>query len=366
MNASGKIRIALAAGLCAGAVLAVKSFLQAPAGAIAAKSAVKEKFQVAAPGTRDDGTRDTDRAEEPGATAETAPFHALAMARAESDQELREALLRSALCEWGATDPAAALQWARTQSLIDFTQAISSIFEGAAARDPEDAVRLAKIVSVQDPEHARDYGASLVSALGTHGDFKRATTFAAEGSESSRLDLLTLACGAWAGEAPHDALDFSAQLSPDVRRDAFNAIISRWATTDARAVAGYALTLDSREDRTFALSAALRVWSADDTVEAADWVVRHPPSPELDMATAAAASHPEMLSDPASALSLADGITDRPLKMRVLMTVLNRWSATDPVLARKYADALATLSPDERMSLHSAFSPDFDPVSLLP
>jgi hypothetical protein len=366
MNVSGKLRIGLAAGLCAGMIFSLKVFLQEPAGAIVAKAAVKEKFQVAAPGTRDDGTHDTGRAEKSGATSVTAPFHALAMARAEPDHELRETLLRSVLREWGATDPTAALQWVRTQDLIDFTQAITSVFQGAVARDPESAVHLAKIISGQDPEHARDYGASLVSALGNDGDFHRAAAFAAESEESARLDLLTLACAAWAGERPRDALDFAARLSPDLRRDAFNAIISRWATTDARSVAGYALTLDSNEDRTFALSAALRAWSAVDAGEAAEWVVRLPPSPELDMATAAVASHPEMLSNPAAALSLADSITHRPLRMRMLTMVLNRWATTDAVLARKYADTLADITPDERLSLHSAFSPDFDPVSFLP
>lgn len=366
MNVSGKLRIGLAAGLCAGMIFSLKIFLHEPADAIVAKTAVKEKFQGAAPGTRDVGTLDTDRAKKPEAPALTSPFRALAAAQAEPDHELRESLLRSVLLEWGATDPAAALQWVRTQDLIDFTQAITSVFQGAAARDPEGAVHLAKTISGQDPEHARDYGASLVSALGNDGDFHRAAVFAAESEESARLDLLTLACAGWAGERPRDALDFAARLPPDLRRDAFNAIVSRWATTDARSVAGYALTLDSNEDRTFAFSAALRAWSAVDAVEAADWVGRLAPSPELDLATAAVASHPETLSNPAAALSLADSITHRPLRMRMLTTVLNRWATTDAVLARKYADTLADITPDERVILRSAFSPDFEPVSFLP
>ena len=312
-----------------------------------------------------DEIRNAEGTDETEAPTAMAPLRALALATEESDPEVREALFQAILCDWGSTDPEAAIQWARMQQLIDFTQAIASIFHGAVG-DPEEAVMLAKTISEQDPEHARDYGASLIAALGHNGDFNRAAAFAAESSESARLDLLTAACDAWANKEPHNALDFVARLSPEVRRDAFNAVISRWANTDAISVAEYALTLDSTDERAFAISAAMRVWSAEDAADAADWVNRLAPAPELDLAAAAIASHPCTLNNPDTALSWADSIVDRPLRMRTLATVLNQWAATDALAARNHAAAMEDLSPDERLILLSAFHPDFEPVSFLP
>lgn len=294
------------------------------------------------------------------------PLDAIALADGEPQEELRLKFLEAALRGWGSGDLLAAVAWANDQPLFDTGQAIASAFHGAA-HDPEGLERTTTSLCATDTEHAGDYGLFLVGALNRSGHFSRAAQFAAAMPGERRTDTLNSAYSAWATHDPEAALKSAFRISdPATRQTAFEAAASRWAKTDPKAAAERALALESEAERSFVFAAALRKWSAENPGEAATWISRFEPSRDLDQAAAAIASHPDALREPSTALSWADSILNRQLKLRTLATVLNQWASADPVAAWNYANAVPCDSTEEQALLFSAFSSEFEPVSFLP
>lgn len=293
-------------------------------------------------------------------------MRALALAEAEANSVLRSEFIQAALRGWGRTDPAAAIAWAKAQSLLDQGMAMSAVFHGAA-HVPEEAVRLAVQLSGQDPERAGDYGSYLISALSRAGEFSRAAGFAEEASQEIRVDLINAAYSAWGNREPQTALRFVEDISdPEMKTMAFNAAISAWANHDGKAVAEYALELPAGPGKTFAFSVALRAWAATDLVAAAKWLGSRDASPEFDFGAAVAATLPDSVQLPHFATTMAENIIDARLRTRVLATIVQQWAATDPVAARAYAENSPSIRVEERPAILAAFGPDFSPVSLVP
>lgn len=296
------------------------------------------------------------------------PQRALALAGNEADPELRQTLLEAALRGWGrgAEHPEDAVAWARTQTLLDDSQAIASIFQGAAA-DPDKALQLARELSEQEPEKAGDYGGNLVAALARARQFDRAAGFATSAPEEVRLDLLNAAYSHWADSDPTAALkNLGTSSDPTVQSAAFAAVMSRWARNDAKAATEHALTLPEGSDRTLALSMSLRNWAAVDAPAAAAWILRFDPSPELDFGAAILASSPDTLTHPEVATSWAESIVDPRLRVRVLAGVVREWAAVDPIAAQRYAWTSPGIRLEDRLGVLAAFEPGFEPLCLLP
>src|SRR5262249_54808727 len=133
-----------------------------------------------------------------------------------------------------------------------------------------------------------------------------------------------------------------------------------------KAAAEYAGTLPEGEERSFAMSAALRNWAASDAVEAATWMTRFEASKHFDMGAAVIASHPDAIKQPYVALGWAHSIENERLRARVLASVVKEWSATDPVAARKYAESSSDIRAEDRELVMSAFEPGFKGVTLAP
>jgi len=299
---------------------------------------------------------------------QTDPTRAIAFAdKATADAYLRADFLQAAVRGWASGNPDAAIAWANSQTLMDQGQAMSAVFHGAA-RDPENALRLAAQLSAQDPEHAGDYGSYVIAALNRVGEFDRATAFAADAPEEFRLNLMNAAYTSWGESNPQAAMEAIGQLSdPETKRTAFNAAISGWSRNDPGGVADYALSLPEGDERTFALTVALRLWSADDPVGAATWMNGLDSSPELDFGAAVVASQPDAIRQPDIAIGWANSIIDPQLRVSILATVVNQWAAVDPVAAWNYVETSPSLEHDERTGLLAALEPDFTPpASILP
>lgn len=294
------------------------------------------------------------------------PRRAIELARGESSEELRVRLIEAALRGWGQTDAEAALAWTATQQVIEFGQAMASLFHGAA-RDPENAIRLANEMSQLDPQCAADYGFYLVAALAREGEFGKAADFAAGSEGEARGSWLSDVYSRWADQAPHEALAYAAQLTEaKTRMIASRAALLRWAYNDAPALAEYALGIADPNDRRFALSKALPRWAAADPVAAALWVNQAEPSPELDLVAASIATRPEVIRYPGVSLKWAENILEPKLRSRVLASVIHQWANTDPSTAKRYAEESPNIRPEERAAVLSAFSPGFDPISFTP
>lgn len=250
--------------------------------------------------------------------------------------------------------------------ILDQGQALAAVFHGAA-RDPDGLCRLALDMSTQEPARTGDYGSYLVAALQRVGAFDRAAAYALESALSGRIELLNAAYGGWGDTAPLDALNSLDQiLDPAMKQLAFSATVSRWAHGNAPAVAAYAETLPAGEQRTFALSTALRAWAGSDVIAAATWMSHRDASAEFDLGAAVAATLPDSAQSPRFATTMAENITDTRLRTRVLATIVQQWATADPVAARAYAENSPSIRDDERSAILAAFGPDFSPVSLVP
>src|SRR4029077_10029308 len=148
---------------------------------------------------------------------------------------------------------------------------------------------------------------------------------------------------------PKAALKNVADMSdPGIRRAAFAAAMSRWANHDLKAATEFAPALPDGLERTWAMSMALRAWSADDAPEAAMWISRFDPSPATDIGAAMIASQPDALRQPLVATSWAESIVDPALRVRVIAALVSEWALVDPVAARQYAESSPTLRPEDR------------------
>jgi hypothetical protein len=298
--------------------------------------------------------------------AVTEPKRALSLADAETNPDLRVDCLQAALRGWGGVNPEAAIAWANSQTLLDRGQAMSVVFHGAA-RDPENALRLTRLWSRQDPERAGDFGSYLVAALARVGEFGKAADFAADTPADLRVDLLNAAYARWAEREPQAAMNHIGELSdPEKHRTAFDATVSSWAHQDPKALAEYSLNLSDERERAFAVAAALQTWAVSAAPEAAAWINRFEPSPELDRGTAIVALLPETLRQPPLATSWAERIVDPHLRVRVLAAIVNEWATTDRAAARAYAVNSPHIQTEERAGVLAAFDPDFSPISLSP
>jgi hypothetical protein len=299
--------------------------------------------------------------------AVTDPLRALKLAQDETNAESRLTLLQAAMRGWGAADPKAALAWADSQNLMDPGQARASVFHGAA-RDPENALRLAEQLSFQYPDRAGDYGNYLVAGLTRAGEFALATQFAAQSPWGIRADRLGAAYGAWAATDPQAALQNAGQLTdPEMFGTAFNIVVSTWANKDPQAVAHYSLGMTDEHQRSVVLSVALPVWVATDAHAAATWLSGLPSSPELDTGIACVALQLAAQRQPELALQWAETVVNPQLRVRALASVLNKWAVSNPLAALHYVeDASSPLHGEERFGVLVAFENNFEPLSLLP
>lgn len=212
------------------------------------------------------------------------PLRAMALAAGESDQSRREELIQAVLRGWAGTDADAAANWALAQSYLDQGQAMAAVFNGSN-QHPDEAVRLARRLTVQDPGNAQSFGGYLIFALGQVGKFEVAASYAASSEAAIRTDLLTAAYDKWAEIQPE--LAFAAALefkTPEIQTTAVQAAIGGWARTNPQGLTEWAANIPEGSDRTLALTTALRSWIEKDPAAASEWVARTKFTPEMEAA----------------------------------------------------------------------------------
>src|SRR5581483_10675452 len=97
--------------------------------------------------------------------AATEPERALALAQGEGNLKLREGLVDAVLHGWARTSPADASRWALARSdANERERALSTVFAGAVAANPETAGALGKTLFQQNPVEAAGHGSSLIEA----------------------------------------------------------------------------------------------------------------------------------------------------------------------------------------------------------
>ena len=288
--------------------------------------------------------------------ATSEPARALALAQADGNLKLREILVQASLRGWARANPASAARWALVlPDANNRDQALSMVFAGAVAADPDAAVQLGKSLIQQNPGEAPGYGARLIDALCDAGQFATAVQLAAGGDRESRTGWMASAYSKWAEFQPDAAARAAAALADsDLRSQALHGIVGGWATVDPAALVNFVVQLPPDADKAPLLSQSLEYWARQDPKNASAWIDKSDDRPELDQGVAAVATMSALKSD--VALSWAESISNPTLRSETVATVVRNWMTTDLAAARDYFKTSQTLLPADRQQLDEVFA----------
>lgn len=279
------------------------------------------------------------------------PKRAIAVATNENNLRLRTALLRAALTGWGKTDPEAAAAWVESQTLIERSEAIGALLQGAVT-NPEHAIDLVNSLLSKAPQHSAEYGSRLISALNESGQFERAANFALTAPAQNRTDWMLPAYSRWAEFQPQAAAANALRLpDPADQAEAMNAIIIGWAPTDPKGLIEFAKRNLTASQQSTVVARAIGFWANSDPVAAATWIGQNDFGAASDTGIAGIAVSQQLSSTPAIAAGWAENITSPELRLQTLGSILEQWAVTDSNSAGKFLAASQALAPDERTNL---------------
>lgn len=279
------------------------------------------------------------------------PDRAMALAAAENNLKLREQLTQAALHGWARTSPTNATQWAL--NLPDATKreaAISTVFAGMVAADPDTAARMGSQIIQQNPDDAIGYGSRLIDALADAGDFQKAAQWASTGDSQTRSQWMAEAYSQWAEFQPEQAGQAAAAISDPAEKDlALHGIIGGWSQADPSGLVQFITQLPVGTDRDSLLSQSLERWAREDPVAASDWIIDTRPGPAMDQGIAAVATMPTL--SPSVAITWAENIASPQLRSETVANVLRNWLTTDLSTAENYFASTKDLLPDDRQQI---------------
>ncbi len=279
------------------------------------------------------------------------PTRAMTVAQAEGNLKLREALVQASLRGWARSSPTNAASWALAlPDSNDRERALSTVFTGAVAANPDGAVALGLSLIRNNPDEARGYGSSLINALCDAGDFETAAHMAAAGDEETRSGWMAGAYSRWAEFQPAQASQAAAAIEdPDVRNQALHGIVGGWAEADPAALVQFVMQLPSDAERGSLLSQSLERWVKHDPEAASQWINSHETGPDTDQGAAAVATMDSLKPD--LAISWAVSVVNPKLRSETLVTVLRNWVTVDLPAAERYFQTTKDLLPEDRQEI---------------
>ena len=287
--------------------------------------------------------------EVPSSAKKVPPLFPTAMTTAlhEADPAIRTHKIRAVLHDWAATDSDTAATWVLAQPPDTRLDHATTLLI-ALASQPDEAARIARLLCAKDPAFIREHGDTLVTVLTESNLFGAALRFAEIGGPE-RAQWISLTLARWAESQPQLAAEAALALGEP---DGFPAVIATWSARDPAALAEFARQVPNPNERTAALSEALRRWIERDPAAAAGWISSIEPGAELDESARALATMPPLLArHPDVALGWAASIVDPALRSATLRTVVESWAQTDLTAVRQRIATVTELTPDDRTAL---------------
>ncbi len=282
------------------------------------------------------------------------PDRAMALAKGEVNLKLRNSLVQAALHGWARSSPSNAANWALALADPSAREAaLTSVFAGALAVDPEAAVQVCSRVCQQDPGNAAGYGSRLIDALCEAGNFDAAAQLANQGDGAAQRSIwMAEAYSKWAELQPEQAAAAAAVISdPDMRNEALHGVAGGWAATDPAGLAKFLSLQPPGGDRGPMLGQALQNWVTQDPAAAANWINDNTSAfgPDLDQGVESVATLNTIKPD--LAVNWAESIDDGRLRSAALTDILRNWVQTDFSAAQNFFEATPDLQPADRQQI---------------
>jgi len=287
------------------------------------------------------------------------PDRAMALAKGEVNLKLRDSLVQAALHGWARLSPTNAANWALALTDPSAREAaLTSVFAGALAVDPEAAVHLCNLVCQQDPGGAAGYGSRLIDALSEAGDFGAAAQLAGQGDGTVQRSIwMAEAYSKWAELQPTQAAAAAVAITdPDIKNEALHGVVGGWASTDPAGLANFLSQLPSGGDRGLMLGQALQSWVGQDPVAAANWINANATAfgQDLDQGVESVATLNTL--KPELAVAWAESIYNDQLRSTALTDILRNWALTDPSAARNFFETTQELQPADQQQIAEIFA----------
>lgn len=285
--------------------------------------------------------------------AATDPTAALLYARQIESRRVRSALVSGIFNSWSKTDATAAYNWLIANKDADagiFQMGLRPVFTALSAGGIEEAMKKAFAISGTD----RIAAMRIVVEQGTrNGASPSSMTAYLESLQTpgDRQSYAAMLAQNWAIYAPQEAAQWALSLTdPILQKTTLTSTLGAWASDNPQAAADWVLTLPEGELRAKQIAQVTQSWARYDPVKAADWLVaQRPPAPGLDPAIQSLVGT-VMRSNPEGAVMWAATISDPKLRNSMLVNASREWMKIEPQKASAYI-VNAPFTPDQRARL---------------
>lgn len=293
--------------------------------------------------------------------AEIDPAAALDFARTQLTGDRQAQALSSVIAIWGKNDPAAAWSWV-TKEMPNATHHFDTLLEVFGKNSTELAARYAAQFALTHPEAATEVNLAALMGVTYRGDFTGALDFIRTNAALDaplRGTLNNFLAGQWARVSPTEAAAWVMKLPEGPERaQALIGLGESWSEVDPAGAAAFAATLPEGESRTLAMRQAVAKWVMSAPQAAREWVMKTNQTQDFDSALEAIATQNNFMSrEPAHAMVWATGIFDEKLRSKTMNTVLFNWSMIDRQSATAYLMSSPEFTPEQKAELLKKMQP---------
>jgi hypothetical protein len=294
--------------------------------------------------------------------------------------------LLKALAAWAAIDPKAALDYVKSfapERQHSATSAILSVWtkhdpkaawKWASEKDPANAPYIDAVLTelgktnadlawsfadkfARDYPHAAEYAyTNALMGIIHSGNFEDAVALIQQVKLPASPDRLTgqyqladALASHWARFEPEKAAAWVRSWPEGIaQRHVLMQVSQAWSEADPERAAEFAKALPPGDLRKMAVTQTVTSWLANEPGKASEWMDRYEPSPDFDNAVYVLATAPGTLRNPDTAISWADSITDRELRLQALHTILTDWAKRDRAAVTEYLSNTTQLPAETR------------------
>jgi len=302
-----------------------------------------------------------------GTWAESAPREAATFAASQLEGSARSMAVTEIARTWAANDPAAAAQWAVGQSSTTVGQtAIAEVMAHWANTDPkagatwatalpsgpfrESAVQaLTREWADQYPSEAAAWAAvqpeanslapAVAQAWASSEPAQAAAWAASLTNEDARNSAASLVAGTWAAADPQASLAWATKQNDPTQRDAYlTAAIGTWAADNPQSAFAWTTALPPGTTREQSQDAVLQSWATTSPDTLNQWLATQPPTSRAANTARLHLADTLVETNPATALGMAQSISNPQQQESATRAVIDRWQQIDPASADVWLD----------------------------